>query len=155
MAGARFCSQCGERLKLKRASIPPLRSFCRRCSTRFREIRLSLIAIPVFCAVVGFALGRYTNTREPFYFIGAPVDLSANHNAPSAAANNPLSTPGSEPPSKPEQRVVSPGASETICGAQTKSGKPCKRKVKGGGYCWQHRDKQSTKQEEPSDSRSP
>lgn len=25
------------------------------------------------------------------------------------------------------------------CGAPTKDGTPCKRKVKGGGYCWQHK----------------
>jgi hypothetical protein len=27
----------------------------------------------------------------------------------------------------------------SICGARTKSGKACRRKVKGGGYCYQHR----------------
>lgn len=26
----------------------------------------------------------------------------------------------------------------TLCGARTKSGKSCKRKVKGGGFCYQH-----------------
>ncbi len=25
------------------------------------------------------------------------------------------------------------------CGAKTQSGKPCKRKVKGGGFCYQHK----------------
>ena len=31
-------------------------------------------------------------------------------------------------------------ASETVyfCGAQTKKGTPCTRRVKGGGRCWQH-----------------
>ncbi|MCH3883266.1 MULTISPECIES: DUF5763 domain-containing protein [Tenacibaculum] len=27
----------------------------------------------------------------------------------------------------------------TLCGARTKSGKSCRRKVKGTGYCYQHR----------------
>lgn len=27
----------------------------------------------------------------------------------------------------------------TLCGAKTKSGKSCKRKVKGGGHCYQHK----------------
>ncbi|MCD7971567.1 MAG: thermonuclease family protein [Candidatus Azobacteroides sp.] len=26
----------------------------------------------------------------------------------------------------------------TLCGARTKNGSTCKRKVSGGGYCWQH-----------------
>ena len=27
----------------------------------------------------------------------------------------------------------------SYCGAPTKDGTPCKRKVSGGGYCWQHK----------------
>ena len=27
----------------------------------------------------------------------------------------------------------------STCGARTKSGKPCRRKVKGGGFCYQHK----------------
>jgi hypothetical protein len=146
MAAARFCSECGERLKLKRASITPFCSFCRHCSTPFRRIRLGLIAIPCICALIGFAFGRYTSSREPFYFIGSPVDLSASRVGPSAAGNNSLSSPGSAPLTQREQPVISSGAADSMCGAQTKSGKPCRRKVKGGGYCWQHRDKQSTQQ---------
>ncbi|HWO00750.1 MAG TPA: DUF5763 domain-containing protein [Blastocatellia bacterium] len=32
-------------------------------------------------------------------------------------------------------------SSGPVCGALTKSGRPCQRRVKDGGYCWQHRDK--------------
>lgn len=27
----------------------------------------------------------------------------------------------------------------SLCGARTKKGSPCQRRVAGGGYCWQHR----------------
>ena len=30
-----------------------------------------------------------------------------------------------------------------FCGAQTKKGTPCSRRVKGGGRCWQHKDKEA------------
>ncbi|HKG98652.1 MAG TPA: hypothetical protein VKA97_12595, partial [Pyrinomonadaceae bacterium] len=40
-----------------------------------------------------------------------------------------------------QQAAASSTAVEMVCGAPTKSGRPCRRKVKGGGYCWQHRDK--------------
>jgi hypothetical protein len=149
MAAARFCSECGERLKVKRSDILPFRSFCPRCSPRFRRIRLMLIAIPFLCAAIGFASGHYTRTRESFYFIGTPVDLSANRVAPSADNNNDHSSRGSETLTQPEQLVISPSAAEAICGARTKSGKPCRRKVKGGGYCWQHRRKPGTEQVAP------
>lgn len=42
--------------------------------------------------------------------------------------------------SAPRAAIVKPpGVPFGICGAPTKSGKPCQRKVKDGGYCWQHR----------------
>jgi hypothetical protein len=147
MAAARFCSECGERLRVKRPGILPFRSLCPRCSPRFRRIRLMLIAVPFLCAAIGFAIGHYTSAREPFYFIGTPVDLRANRVARSADANNHLSSPGNETLTHPEQLVISASAAEAICGARTKSGKPCRRKVKGGGYCWQHRDRQAPKKE--------
>lgn len=147
MAAARFCSECGERLKVKHAAIPLFRSFCPRCSTRFRRTRLILIAVPLLCAVIGFALGHYTSAREPFYFIGTPVDLTANRVAPSADNNSDHSSRGNATLTRPEQLVISSSAADTICGARTKSGKPCRRKVKGGGYCWQHRDKNGPKKE--------
>ena len=149
MAAARFCSECGERLRVKRPGILPFRSFCSRCSPRFWRIRLMLIAVPFLCAAIGFAIGHYSSPREPFYFIGTPVDLSADRAAPSADANNHLSSPGGETLTHPEQLVISSSASEAICGARTKSGKPCRRKVKGGGYCWQHRRSPGTEQVAP------
>ena len=33
---------------------------------------------------------------------------------------------------------ASSGSGSSICGATTKDGTPCQRKVSGGGYCWQH-----------------
>ena len=147
MAAARFCSECGERLRVKRPVILTFRSFCPRCSPRFRHIRLMLIAIPFLFAAIGFAIGHYTSAREPFYFIGTPVDLNANRVARSADTNNHFSSPGSDTLPHPEQLVISSSAAEAICGARTKSGKPCQRKVKGGGYCWQHRDRQAPKKE--------
>lgn len=137
MTAARFCSECGERLKVKRPGIPALSSFCPRCSARFRRFRPILIAVPVFCAAIGFALGHYTSARAPFYFIGTPVNVTANSGAPPDTTSD-RSSRGSTTP--PEQLLNLPGAADSVCGARTKSGKPCRRKVKGGGYCWQHRD---------------
>ena len=147
MAAIGFCSECGERLKVKRVRRLPFRSFCPKCSPRFRRTRLILIAVPLLCAVIGFAIGHYTSAREPFYFIGTPVDLTANRVAPSTDNNSDHSSRGNATLTRPEQLVISPSAAGTICGARTKSGKPCRRKVKGGGYCWQHRDGLTPKSE--------
>lgn len=138
MAAVRFCSECGDRLKVRASSLP-FRSFCARCSPRLKQARLMLTAGAALCAAIGFAAGHFTAEREPFYYIGTPVELSANNTAPSL--NHAHSSQQIEPSLQPEQPVIGPAAAEGICGARTKSGKPCHRKVKGGGYCWQHREK--------------
>jgi hypothetical protein len=144
MAAAGFCSQCGEAIRVKRPRALLFLLFCPNCSIRFKRIRLMLIAIPMVCVVIGFALGRQTSVHAPFYFIGAPVDLTRNLVLPDARNNLDLSSRGSAGEAPPEQLVTSPSIAGTICGARTKSGKPCKRKVKGGGYCWQHRSAPSS-----------
>ncbi|QTE22676.1 DUF5763 domain-containing protein [Polaribacter cellanae] len=37
------------------------------------------------------------------------------------------------------KKPASSKSKTSLCGAKTKSGKACKRKVKGGGYCYQHK----------------
>jgi hypothetical protein len=145
MAAARFCSDCGARLKVKRTITLPLRSFCSQCSPRHHLIRLILIAAPVVCGAIGFAIGHFTSSHEPFYFIGTPVDLTANRVQPSTDTNSEYSTAENVTPKRPEQLVSSQNAAGTLCGAQTKSGRPCKRRVKGDGYCWQHRGSTNSK----------
>jgi hypothetical protein len=144
MAAARFCSECGARLKVKRTSNLPFRSFCPECSPRVNRIRLLLLALPILCVAIGFAIGSYTTTREPFYFIGTPIDTGVNRVRSSSDNNGNPSSGGNATLRPPEQRAISPGAVGSFCGAQTRSGKPCRRKVKGGGYCWQHRGGSST-----------
>jgi len=132
MTPARFCSECGERLAVKRRAVLPLRAFCARCSPRFRTVRLVSAAILVL-ATVGVAVSRLSPEREPFYLIGTPLQSSTN----GATA----ASPDSSEPSRSSAQTVAVDSVIGLCGAPTRSGKPCQRKVKGGGYCWQHRDK--------------
>ena len=141
---ARFCSECGARLKVKQTITLPLRSFCSQCSPRRHLMQLSLIAAAFLLAAIGFAFGRYTSSREPFYFLGTPVDLTANRVRPSIDANRDYSS-GATVLQKPTELLTSPNAAGTLCGAPTKAGRPCKRRVKGHGYCWQHRGSTTTK----------
>lgn len=141
MATATFCSECGERLKVKRSSTLLFRSFCSRCSPRFNCARLMLIVAVALSAAIGFGIGRFTTPREPFYYIGTPVESGSSRTAPSTDDNAAHAARKSEAVAQGEQVAFSPSAAEGACGARTKSGRPCLRKVKGGGYCWQHRDK--------------
>jgi len=144
MAAQRFCSECGERLKLKRG---PLRfwSFCSECAPRFRRTRLMWIAFPVLCSAIGFATGHYTSKPEPFYYIGTPIDSTQTRVAPAIEQRESEPSHRRSTSATTEAAAISSAGTESICGARTKSGKPCQRKVKGGGYCWQHRDKMMRK----------
>ena len=138
MAAARFCSECGARLKIKRGLTLPIRSFCKICSPRYRSVRLILVLLPIICAAAGFVIGHQAAAREPFHFIGTPVDLSANR-VPQSRDSNHVHQADENIGQTYQLRRLAAG---TLCGAQTKSGKPCRRKVKAGGACWQHREVQ-------------
>lgn len=139
MAAARFCSECGAQLKVKRPAVLPLRAFCPGCSPRFRTVRL-VVAAALVLATIAFAASRFGPTREPLYFIGTPIE--SNLTAGTRTANDrPSNSSHSVESSQSSEQDVKAESPVAICGAPTRSGKPCQRKVKGGGYCWQHREK--------------
>jgi hypothetical protein len=92
------------------------------------------MAAALVLATIAFAASRFGPTREPLYFIGTPIESRLNGGS---SLNDPLSTSSRSI----EQDAKAEGLVVGICGAPTRSGKPCQRKVKGGGYCWQHREK--------------
>jgi hypothetical protein len=148
MRTANFCSNCGEQLQAYRASVFSARSYCSRCAPRFRSSRLAMIVSLAGCLIIGYAFGRYNTPRQPFYLLGTPIDPITNNNgrretnaqANSNKANANKSANSNSPPPESSTDVV-----VKLCGAPTKSGRPCRRKVVGGGYCWQHRDKYKPK----------
>jgi hypothetical protein len=87
---------------------------------------LIIIAASVFVA------GRLSAPRQTHYLIGSPIN-SADQQSQAAVGQS----SGTDP-----KRVSA--TAERACGAPTKRGRPCRRKVKGEGRCWQHRDKPST-----------
>src|SRR5690349_19136328 len=86
--------------------------------------------------VIAFALGRYTAQPHTVYLLGTPIEPLATTADGEAAPARLSST---------SHATNSTDEAVSICGAPTKSGKPCQRKVKGGGYCYQHRDRYGSK----------
>jgi hypothetical protein len=89
--------------------------------------------------LVAFAIGRYGTPPRTVYLIGTPIEPIATTEPGATSAANASSTLQETHTTNAVDDIV------TICGAPTKSGKPCRRKVKGGGYCYQHRDKYGQK----------
>lgn len=142
MRRTRFCSACGEPIKTNSLSFAVLGLLCLRCSPNFRRERALAVVAFFSCLSIVFAIARYTAPREPFHFIGTRVESNADNLASAIEPASPLGVANAsssrvERPASPE----SPRLSESLCGAPTKSGRPCQRRVKDDGYCWQHRDK--------------
>ncbi len=144
MVATRFCSDCGEPVKEKRPPYLPFRSFCVRCSPAVNRGRVLFIAALLLAAVAGYSIGRLSAPARPFYLMGTLIDPQS---APGQAYKDDNAQTGDTraPAQIKDQPSASPESVETLCGAATKSGKPCRRKVRGGGYCWQHRDKYGAK----------
>jgi len=139
MQPAKFCSECGETLKAARSRFAPGRVACERCAPRYRGRRFLQIASLLLLISIAFAIGRYGTPPRTVYLIGTPIEPIATAEPGAASAANASSAAHETRATDAADAVV------TICGAPTKSGRPCQRKVKGGGYCYQHRDKYAPK----------
>jgi hypothetical protein len=133
MRGPKFCSECGEKLIARYNRRLRARAFCKKCAPGVWRSRVAPAAALALLIAISFAAGRLTNSSEPFYFIGTPLELAPDRAADpvTLAENNSLPQPAPAPTD----------TGTTLCGAPTKSGAPCRRRVRGGGYCFQHRDK--------------
>ena len=139
MASAKFCSECGERFKIKRHSLFPVRVVCTRCSAQSGRRIPTLAAAFILCSAAAFFLGRFANKPEPFHYLGTPVELSLGGAARAEQKDQAADRSSIQTAQEKSDTAVRDAVS--LCGAPTRSGKPCQRRVKGGGYCWQHRDK--------------
>jgi len=139
MEPARFCSDCKVQMgRSERAAPWPFGGHCARCAHKrviglaFRVVLLG--SVFVTAVVMDRRLGRAPEVS----FIGSAISPARAEATPARAATVPAVP--SPQPDRPAPKVIkAAGIPNGICGAPTKSGKPCQRKVKGGGYCWQHK----------------
>jgi hypothetical protein len=132
-----FCCECGERVLRPRRRVWTSRRFCAACARRFRRAGLKgalLLAGVLF--LPGFLLGRLSRPTPP------PLVIERGTQAPLPLA--PVPAPAKPPPAygpdgTPSERPTEPDEVVYICGARTKKGTPCQRRVRGPGRCWQHR----------------
>ena len=145
-----FCCECGERVVRARWRVWTSRRFCAACGRRLRRVRLSA-SVVLACALFGpgFLLGRLASPPTPPPLV---VERGAVQLAPPAAAHELTEGPAragvggerkAEPAYGPDgtanERPTEPEEVVYVCGARTKKGRPCQRRVRGPGRCWQHR----------------
>ncbi len=146
-----FCADCGERVVRERWRAWASRRFCPSCERRHGRAWTRPLVALCLAACAGFALGHLLRPSPPPLLLiergslPAPALLAkptsaqktdgagGDANAPATAAAA-ARDPGAnaEPPTDPAEIV-------SVCGARTKKGTPCSRRVRGTGRCWQHR----------------
>lgn len=157
-----FCCECGERIARARWRVWTTRRFCPSCEPRFRRGRfLKPLALAVALTVAGFLLGRSARPPQPpLTFERGTLNLAPppagdvrqhadERRADERRTNTDEGTRNEGGASKPEpaygpdgtasERPTDPQEVVYICGARTKKGTPCQRRVRGPFRCWQHR----------------
>lgn len=144
-----FCAECGARIERARWRWWTSRRFCPPCALRFRRGRVArpLLAGLLLCGL-GFSAGRALRPAAPPLVVAGSASLApasrsaetvaATHTA-SATANNtlpPLVIYGAD--GTANERPTEPNEVVSLCGARTKKGTPCQRRVRGTGRCYQH-----------------
>lgn len=147
-----FCADCGARIARARWRLWTSRRFCSECEKRLRlKAALAgplLLAAALFAG--GFLAGRAARTPAPPLIVErGELPALAGPQAAGASARGETETGALEAASDASARSAAQGAERepptdpqeivSICGARTRRGTPCSRRVRGTGRCWQHR----------------
>lgn len=163
-----YCCNCGEKIERVNWSFTDSQRFCDVCKSDFVLQRLIPKLFVGLMAFVGiFGIGSYwRNGEKPLnvstkQFAVNPQtsskntatqssQVNANSNIQQLAQANNVQTNSQNAlqaqnlitkPAVKQSQNIPISAEETVyyCGAMTKKGTPCSRRVKGGGRCWQHK----------------
>lgn len=150
----KYCANCGEKVERVEWRIWTSRRFCELCETEYRHIDLFPIgSVAIGILLAGFGLSSYlsgptssANFAKVENPVNSPRQLKQAAVPPEPArqsviANASASTANVQSEEIQEQPVRKINTSEDTvfyCGATTKKGTPCTRRVKTKGYCWQH-----------------
>jgi hypothetical protein len=123
-----FCAECGKKVIRLHWHLWTSSKFCDDCARKLRKDRLRLPAIAGLVLLsVGYVLGRAARPSPPPLVIqrreAASTGRPSSGNADAAGAAKPLVA---------VDEVY-------ICGARTKKGTPCSRRVHAPERCWQHK----------------
>lgn len=116
-----FCAECGAKILRLRWYVWTNRKFCDACASASRKQRWTSVGVLVSTIfVAGLIVGHHIKTPPPL--------IIQRQEVKSQISNGSTGT------------VQAPAIEEVyLCGARTKKGKPCSRRVHGPVRCWQHK----------------
>lgn len=158
-----YCAKCGEKIEREEWHFWTSRRFCIVCESEYRGTDLIpqvIVVLGILGTVIGFGgyIRSSSNSVGPQAVRqlkgGVEKAAPADSNIPTAAmapaaVREPVSPPvnadlaAKQPATAQSTRVANTDRGSAdgpiyICGAQTKKGTPCSRRVKGNVRCFQH-----------------
>ncbi len=134
-----FCAECGTKVLRLRWHLWTSRKFCNDCARRFRKSRVAgplLVSMALISS--GYLAGRSRRPPAPPLTIERRADSPLNDAQASRAARLlPATTQAGV--GMPENQTPAVEEEVYLCGARTKKGTPCSRRVQAPRRCWQHK----------------
>lgn len=134
-----FCCDCGNKIVRLRWFVWTSRRFCDKCSRMFaRKHWLRASGTVSIFFMTAFLLGRGCRRAPPPLIIERTVAPTVN-TGPNSGSNSGAAV---RSPSAPTASAAQPSPIVEdlyTCGARTKKGTPCSRRVHGPVRCWQHK----------------
>lgn len=146
----KFCANCGE--KVERVDWGPLtsRRFCQVCESEFKGqdlIPRVIVGAGLLASVFGFGSylkngsttdNRVAKLQQPVVAASATTSTTGVLSSMSEPASQPKNTAAVPLVARPPKVKLETQESQYFCGAETKKGTPCSRRVKGSVRCFQH-----------------
>ena len=152
-----FCCNCGEKIQRDQWRVWTSRRFCPLCETEHKGIDLLprvIIGFGLIMTVFGFAEyvrrpPREAKNEDVFRSSQFRSELksapklnegtsNANVQSNSTIPANFANASQTQLNEQPKQEKTTSDETVYYCGAITKRGTPCTRRVKTKGFCWQH-----------------
>lgn len=150
----KFCANCGEKIERTDWSIFTSRRFCPVCEIEFKGHELiprAVVAGGILIGLIG--VGSYLKSGSsndartsltPRTLVERPISAALPSGVPRTEASPPAAAPAVREPEATVAQTASPRPAPVLnepqyyCGAETKKGTPCSRRVKGNIRCYQH-----------------
>lgn len=152
-----FCCNCGEKIVREDWRLWTSRRFCALCATEHQGVDLLpkiIVGVGILAIVFAFANGfdrAKPSATESSILVQKPkpnlkpaplFSEEAASSGPSGNTSKPVSNQSAKKDAEQSEQPQreKPTSDETVyyCGAITKKGTPCTRRVKTKGFCWQH-----------------
>ena len=139
-----FCSDCGAKILRLHWHAWNSRRFCDSCSRRLLKQRLTPPLLgAVALLIIGMITGRAGRPKPPPLIIersaNSPLYQQQTNGSTDTRPGVPANTESTNSSTPQESKATTDEELVYICGARTKKGTPCSRRVHTPVRCWQHK----------------